>query len=104
MDNREKYSRMNDHDILVTVAVLQEVQTEKLDKVCNQVDDHESRLATREAVCEETRKTIFSEVNLLRNAGMVKIRSVKEKATLGGGALTLVLSIIYGAGKTFGWW
>lgn len=105
MDNREKYRSMGDHDILVEVAVRQEILTETVDKVCVKVDDHESRLATREAVCDETRKTIFSEVDRLReNNPDKRVLSFKERATIGGGAFTVVGSLFFAAGKALGWW
>ncbi len=103
---REKYTKMGDHDILVEVAVRQEIMTETVDAVVRKVEEHDTLITRQTAICEEARKTIFNEVNRLRdeNPAPARRRSVKEQAAIGGGSLTLFCSIIFSIGKAAGWW
>lgn len=107
MVDRSKYDRMDDHDILVEVAVRQELHNEKLLKVDGIIDDHEKRLTTQVAVCGETRKTVFNEINRLRNSGCEVVRqprTKKQKAGINSGIVAAILAIGYGLGRLFGWW
>ncbi len=102
--DREKYTKMGDHDILVEVAVRQEILTETVGAVVLKVEEHDTQITRQNAVCEEARKTIFSEVNRLRDDAPVRRRPAKEKAAIGGGSLTLIASIVFAIGKGVGWW
>ena len=108
MPDHDKYKSMGDHDILVEVAVRQEILTDKVDGMCDKVDKHETRITRQESICQEARKTIFNEVNHLRegnpgNNGR-RSKSRKEQATIGGGTIMLLGSVIYAIGKGAGWW
>lgn len=110
------YQQMQDHDILVGMAVSQDNMEGQLTEMNGSIkeltvvkEEHNTRITQIETTCFERSKTVFRRLDSMDaemddNRGVFLVRLSKKQVGAMGGILTAIGTAVYFVGKALRWW